>query len=271
MNDENGAATVDPRAVERLAEVLDRAHSVLFITGAGVSADSGLPTYRGVGGLYDAGTTAEGVPIEAALSGQMLSARPEICWKYMLQIERACRGAEPNRAHEVIAALQARAARGCLLTQNVDGLHRRAGSDPIIEIHGNLQHLHCTRCRWTSQVEDFRALEPNLGDQDRPAVPRCDACGHMIRPRVVLFGEMLPTGAIADLERELRAGFDAVVSVGTTSAFPYIAAPVLMAKQAGKATVEINPGQTEVSGLVDLRIRSGAAATFDALARVLGA
>ncbi len=260
---------VDPRLVEQLAGVLNAAHSVLFITGAGVSADSGLPTYRGVGGLYNAGTTPEGVPIEAALSGEMLSAHPEVCWKYMLQIERACRGAEPNRAHEVIAALQRRSERRWLLTQNVDGLHRRAGSSPLIEIHGNLQKLYCLACAWTSRVADFRALEPQLGTALAPKVPHCPECGSMIRPEVVLFGEMLPSDAIAALERELRAGFDAVVSIGTTSAFPYIAAPVVLAKRAGKATVEINPGTTDVSGVVDLRIRATAAATFDALARAL--
>lgn len=264
---------VDPLVtslVEQLAEVLDTARSVLFVTGAGVSADSGLPTYRGVGGLYDSGPTDEGVPIEAALSGEMLSAHPEVCWKYMLQIERACRGAEPNRAHEVISAFQARSERGRLLTQNVDGLHRRAGSDPLIEIHGNLQMLLCLGCTWTSRVADFRALEPELGTAESPAVPHCPRCGSMIRPEVVLFGEMLPPAAIASLERELQAGFDAVVSIGTTSAFPYIAAPILIAKRAGKATVEINPGTTDVSDVVDLRIQAPAAATFDALAQVLG-
>ncbi len=263
-------ADVDPDRVEQLAEVLTNADRVLFITGAGVSADSGLPTYRGVGGLYDSGTTDEGVPIEVALSGQMLAARPEVCWKYMLQIERACRGAEPNRAHEVIATLQQRQERTWLLTQNVDGLHRRAGSEPLIEIHGNLQKLYCTACSWTSRVDDFLSLEPELGTRDAPKVPRCPDCGAMIRPEVVLFGEMLPTGAIEQLERELRSGFDAVVSIGTTSAFPYIAAPVVMAKRAGKPTVEINPGQTDVSSVVDLRIQASASSTFASLARVLG-
>lgn len=261
---------VDPASVEQLAEVLTGAARVLFITGAGVSADSGLPTYRGVGGLYDSGTTDEGVPIEVALSGQMLTARPEICWKYMLQIERACRGAAPNRAHEVIAALQQRGAGAWLLTQNVDGLHARAGSEPLIEIHGNLQTLYCTACAWRARVDDFMALEPELGTPDAPTVPRCPDCGSMIRPEVVLFGEMLPPTAITDLERELQAGFDAVVSIGTTSAFPYIAAPVVMAKRAGKPTVEINPGETEVSEVVDLRIRSSAATTFSALAQMMG-
>ncbi len=261
---------VDLASVEQLAEVLSGAARVLFITGAGVSADSGLPTYRGVGGLYDSGTTDEGVPIEVALSGEMLTARPEVCWKYMLQIERACRGAVPNRAHEVIAALQQRGEGAWLLTQNVDGLHARAGSEPLIEIHGNLQTLYCTSCTWRARVDDFMALEPELGTPDAPTAPGCLNCGSLIRPEVVLFGEMLPPTAVADLERELQAGFDAVVSIGTTSAFPYIAAPVVMAKRAGAPTVEINPGETEVSEVVDLRIRSSAATTFSALAQMMG-
>ncbi|MCR9164113.1 MAG: SIR2 family NAD-dependent protein deacylase [Nannocystaceae bacterium] len=261
---------VDPALVEQLAEVLTAARRVLFVTGAGVSADSGLPTYRGVGGLYDSGTTDEGVPIEVALSGEMLTARPEVCWKYMLQIERACRGAAPNRAHEVIASIQRRREGAWLLTQNVDGLHARAGSEPMIEIHGNLQSLSCTACAWRARVDDFLALEPQLGTPAAPTTPRCPACGEMIRPQVVLFGEMLPQAAIASLQRELQTGFDAVVSVGTTSAFPYIAAPVVMAKRAGAPTVEINPGETDVSSIVDLRIRSTAATTFSALAQMMG-
>ena len=269
MSEQQSSAGADPLQIEQLADLLGEAHSVLFITGAGVSADSGLPTYRGVGGLYDSGTTEEGVPIEVALSGQMLSARPEVCWKYMLQIERACRGSEPNRAHEVISSIQAQRSRAWLLTQNVDGLHRRAGSEPMIEIHGNLQKLLCVACSWTSRVDDFRGLEAELGTAESPEVPHCPQCRAMIRPEVVLFGEMLPPTAIASLERELATGFDAVVSVGTTSAFPYIAAPVVMAKQAGKATVEINPGTTEVSEVVDLRIQGTAAATFEALAEVM--
>ncbi len=260
----------DPAQVRALADAFSSARSVLFITGAGVSADSGLPTYRGVGGLYNSGLTTEGIPIEAALSGQMLQARPEICWKYMLQIERACRGAQPNAAHAIMALLQRRVERGWVLTQNVDGLHARAGASNLIEIHGNLRHLHCLACDWTSEVDDFIALEPELGTPEAPVAPRCPACNAGIRPRVVLFGEMLPPDALTPLEAQLRAGFDLVVSVGTTSAFPYIAAPVVMAKRAGKTTVEINPGTTDVSPIVDIRIRAGAAATFEALWAILG-
>ncbi|MCA9603863.1 MAG: NAD-dependent deacylase [Polyangiales bacterium] len=241
------------RAVERLRDGLARVRSVLFITGAGVSADSGLPTYRGVGGLYDAEDTDEGVPIEVALSGSMFRRNPELTWKYIAQIERACRGAEPNLAHRAMAALEQRVPRAWVLTQNVDGLHRRAGSTNLIEIHGGVHELHCTACAYETTVADYSSLAP---------LPRCPSCDAVVRPRVVLFEEQLPPTAVTALEHELATGFDAVVSVGTTSVFPYIRAPLLLARSRGKFTAEINPGETEVSRAVDVKLAAGAADVF---------
>ncbi|MFH0945758.1 MAG: NAD-dependent protein deacylase [Planctomycetota bacterium] len=245
-------------SIEAVAERLFRAESVLFITGAGLSADSGLPTYRGVGGLYEDARTDEGLPIEVALSGQMLQQRPELCWKYIRRIEEACRGASFNRGHEVIALLEQRLGHCCVLTQNVDGFHRAAGSRNVIEIHGNVHRLICVACESRESVADFR---------DLAAVPSCGACGGLIRPEVVLFGEMLPALEMAQLSGELSLGFDMVFSVGTTSVFPYIAEPVLRVAAAGGTTVEINPGTTEVSEIVDFRIRCGAAEALDRLVR----
>ena len=116
------------RAIDAVVERLATCKSLLFITGAGVSADSGLPTYRGIGGLYDASHPEEGIAIEEILSGEMMRHRPELTWKYLGQIERSARGATFNRAHEVIAAMEARLPRVWTLTQNIDGLHRAAGS-----------------------------------------------------------------------------------------------------------------------------------------------
>lgn len=246
-------------AVEQLAAAVRDAERVLVITGAGVSADSGLPTYRGVGGLYEDAATEDGVAIEDALSGEMLVRDPALCWKHIHRIEAACRGAAPNDAHRVIAALQDRVEL-CVLTQNVDGLHRRAGSRRVLEIHGNVHTLDCTRCSYTTEVPDYAALA---------IPPQCPECGALVRPRVVLFGELLPHDAITELQRELRRGFDLVISVGTTSAFPYIAQPVVLAAAIGATTVEINPGDTAVSELVTLRIRERAAPTFAALEQLL--
>jgi NAD-dependent deacetylase len=255
-----GPPRADP--IDSVVPLLRATRSALFVTGAGLGADSGLPTYRGIGGLYERADTDEGVPIEEALSGAMLRARPEVCWKYVRQIEAACRGASPNAGHRAIAALEARLERVWVLTQNVDGLHQAAGSRQVIEIHGNVHTLDCTACTWSAEVLDYAALPP---------VPTCPRCDRLVRPRVVLFGEALPEAAVETLQRELRRGFDLVFSVGTTSVFPYIAAPVLDARRRGRPAVEINPGLTEVSEVVSHRLALGAADALSALVEALDA
>jgi NAD-dependent deacetylase len=252
--------SIDPAVLDKVWQAFARARSVLFITGAGISADSGLPTYRGIGGLYESATTEDGFEIEEALSGDMLRERPEVCWKYIYQIEQACRGATWNRGHEVLAMMEQRYERAWVLTQNVDGFHRGAGSRNVIEIHGDVHRLACTRCQFRERVEDYAALS---------IPPRCSDCGAIVRPEVVLFGEMLPGAALEALQRELRRGFDLVVSIGTTSVFPYIAAPVVLARRAGRDTVEINPGTTDVSDVVAHRMQNRAAVALDAIWRRL--
>ncbi len=229
---------------------LRHARRALFITGAGLSADSGLPTYRGLGGLYEDAFTDEGYSIEEALSGEMMAARPEVTWKYLLEIERNCRGARPNLAHEVIAGLERIVPEVLVYTQNVDGLHTTAGSSEIIEIHGNLRDLHCTHCRFATRVETYAGL----GDP-----PLCPKCLAPVRPAVVLFGEALPEAAVARLEAAFAEDFDIVFSIGTSSLFPYIVQPVLWAQASGAATVEINPAETVLSAHVDFPVAAGAA------------
>ena len=242
--------------LDEVADYLRGAGRVLFITGAGISADSGLPTYRGVGGLYQDQLTTDEMPIEVVLSSEMLNRRPELTWKYVFEIEKACRGAVFNRGHQIIAALEAQKPGTWVLTQNIDGLHRRAGSRNLIEIHGHLWDLYCRRRDYAEQVEDFSGL-------DLP--PRCPQCGGLVRPDVVFFGEMLPEDKVEQLYRELDRGFDMVFSVGTTSVFPYITEPVLQARRQGWPTVEINPGVTEISEIVDFRVGMGAMEALVAL------
>lgn len=251
------ADEVDLQAVEAFARRVEAASSALFITGAGISADSGLPTYRGVGGLYDRAVTPDGMPIEVALSGEMMASRPDVSWKYIREIEAACRGARPNPAHEVIARLEQRIERLWVLTQNVDGLHRAAGSSNVIEIHGNVRTLICTRCDYREEVENFGSLPEGL--------PACTHCAAPIRPEVVLFNEMLPAGAVAALQTQMTRGFDLVVSIGTSAAFPYIAQPMLIARMRGASTVEINPSRSEVTDFVDLHLEMRARPALEAL------
>ena len=243
-------------AIDKIAALLATSRRVLFITGAGVSADSGLPTYRGVGGLYNDESTAEGLSIEQALSGQVFAVRPDITWKYLSQIEHNCRGALPNAAHLAIAALEQRIPQVLVFTQNIDGLHRKANSSQIIEIHGNLQDLICTKCDFQEQVEDL---------DGRSLPPRCPECGSVMRPKVVLFGEALPTEAMQRFMAALEQGFDMVFTIGTSGVFPYVAEPVAWCARAGIPTVEINPIQTRITQHVAFHLPLGAAHAMEAI------
>ncbi len=243
-------------SLARVVQALRNSQSILFITGAGLSADSGLPTYRGIGGLYNRNETEERIPIEEALSGEMFCLRPEITWKYILQIEQSCRRAVFNAGHRVIAAMENSFPRVWTLTQNIDGFHEKAGTRNLIDIHGDIRCLGCTRCPYRTRVENYEGLT---------IPPLCPRCGGMVRPEVVLFGEMLPAEKIRTLYLELRKGFDLVFSIGTTSVFPYIAEPVLDARRRGGITVEINPGPTEVTPFVDIKLASGAAETLQVI------
>lgn len=246
--------------IATIAAQLARARRVLFITGAGISADSGLPTYRGTGGLYDGRHTDDGISIETALSGPMFRQRPEITWKYLAQIEETCRGAQPNAAHAAIAWLERRLPYVLTLTQNVDGLHRAAGSESLIEIHGSLRELYCPRC-------GYGEMPDTLAGRELP--PCCPDCGAVLRPDVVLFDEQLPMEAIDRLEQALDEGFDMVFTIGTSATFPYIVQPVALAIQAGVPTVEINPQRTPLSDHVEHYLPMGAAAAMSAIVAAL--
>lgn len=249
-------AEAHERTLDRVAALLASARRVLFITGAGLSADSGLPTYRGLDGLYEDMATPDGLPIEAVLSGEMFRKRPELTWKYLLEVERACRGARCNAAHRTLAQLEHERCHVTLLTQNVDGLHRRAGSRSVIDIHGNLHEIVCTRCRRRRRVESYAGFDP---------VPRCVSCGGVERPDVVLFGEELPREKVDWLLRELDAGFELVVSIGTSGIFPYIRLPMLRAQASGWPSVDINPLVNPMTAHADHHLPLRAATACEAL------
>ena len=238
--------------IEEIVSDLDKSRSILFITGAGISADSGLPTYRGIGGLYNTRETEDRMPIEEALSGYVFRKNPEITWKYIYQIEESCRGSKYNKAHEIISLFEKEKKfdRVWVLTQNIDGFHIHAGSQNVIEIHGNLYHLECTRCHHRKSVRDYSKLEE--------IPPNCPKCHSIMRPRVVLFGEILMPEDLEILQRELALGFDMIFSIGTTSIFPYIAIPVIEASRKNLPTAEINPDDTEISYLVKYKLKSTA-------------
>ncbi len=234
---------------------LRQARRVVVLSGAGMSADSGLPTYRGINGLYNDIEIEQNMPIEEILHAYTLARNPALTWKYIAQIDNACRAAAPNDGHRVLAQWDARFE--CwVVTQNVDGFHRAAGSRNVIELHGNLSRLYCCACR-----APFNNLDFDLS----VLPPRCTHCDGLVRPDVVLFGELLAQSAVNQYELELARGFDVMIAVGTTAAFPYIAEPLLNATARGCITVEINPDSTTLSNDVRYRIAGPACEVLLAL------
>jgi NAD-dependent deacetylase len=242
--------------IKKVADIIKHSQRLLFITGAGISAESGIPTYRGIGGLYNGRLTDIDLPIEEVLSGRMMRSNPALTWRYLSQIEQAARGATFNEAHRIIAELGQNGREVYVLTQNVDGFHTAAGSDKVIEIHGNLHHLRCDVCGFRMANVDYATLE---------IPPECPNCSSIMRPDVVLFGEMLDESKIAQITAILSEHPDAVFSIGTSGLFPYITAPVRFAATHKIPTIEINPDVTEISGWVDFKIKEGAVKAMQAI------
>lgn len=247
-----------PRELRRaLAEV----RSVGAITGAGVSHESGVRTYRGKGGLYD--DPRQGLEAERALSGPTFRATPQRTWRVLHDLLSQAWGARPNPGHRALVRIEAVVDRFTLLTQNVDGLHVAAGSRNVIEIHGDVRRLRCEAC----------GVRRTVGSPDELATPpTCRACGAAVRPDVVLFGERLPEDEVARLERAFFEEVpDLVLIAGTSALFPYISGPIHLARAMGKRTVEVNPEPTELSGVVDWSLRGTAGALLPAIADALEA
>lgn len=253
---------------EEAAALLRKCVRPLFLTGAGLSADSGLPTYRGTAGLYDGQDAEDGIAIEEVLSGSMLRRRPELTWKHLYRIGRVCRGAKPNAGHAALAEIERRIPDTLVLTQNVDGLHHAAGSRNVVEVHGTFRTLTCLRC-----VERFPSEQIFPGGEIPPEaagpvpLPICPTCAGPIRPDVVLFGEMLPEAAIVALDDLFDHPPDLVAVVGTSGQFPYIQQPFELAHEVGLPTIEINPQRTALSDFAAFRFDVGAAEALNRLVR----
>jgi NAD-dependent SIR2 family protein deacetylase len=173
--------SADQQTISQVVDLLRPNLRLLFLTGAGLSADSGLPTYRGHDGIYQSDRlTRHGIPIEQALSESMLVARPDITWEFLVELERVTRRATFNRGHQVIAEMESHFREVWTLTQNIDGLHRAAGARNVIDIHGDLHELRCNRCTYRVTVRDYEHLT---------LPPRCPLCSDFVRPDVVLYGE----------------------------------------------------------------------------------
>lgn len=215
----------------RLRAVLQKAESVCVLTGAGVSAESGVPTFRGDDGLWK-----KFRPEELANFASFIK-NPDLVWEWYSYRRKLIHEVRPNAGHGALAAMQDIVPDFTLVTQNVDNLHTRAGSRNVVELHGNIMRSYCVKC-------GLFAGESDQGPLD--GVPRCEHCGGLIRPDVVWFGELLPQGAFQTAV-EAAQRCDLFLLVGT-SGIVYPAASIPgVAREHGAFVVEINPERTDLS------------------------
>lgn len=222
----------------KLIDALKSAQRVTVLTGAGVSAESGVPTFRdALTGLWSSFN-----PQELA-TRQAFQRNPKMVWEWYAYRRQLTASAAPNPGHYALAQLETRVPKFTLITQNIDGLHARAGSQNIIELHGN---IHRTKC-----FKEDAPVDTWIDDEQIP--PRCPRCGSYLRPAVVWFGEMLPPLAL-DQSFNAAESCDVFLSIGTSGVVEPAASLPFIALRAGAVVVEINPDETPLSKSAAFRI-----------------
>ncbi len=225
----------------RLIEEFKTSKTLVVLTGAGISAESGVPTFRGADGLW------KKYRVEELATPYAFQTNPKLVWEWYDWRRGIIAKAEPNPGHVAIAEMEQLFPHFSLITQNVDGLHRRAGNTKIIEIHGNLWQLRCVR--EDTVREDQRIPLPEIP-------PSCE-CGALLRPHVVWFGESLDQGDLAR-SYHLIEECDLLLVVGTSAVVQPVASFPLMAKNQGAFVVEVNMDPTPLSSLVDVSLQGKA-------------
>lgn len=249
---------VEPLATT--AALLLKARHTVALTGAGLSAESGIPTYRGTGGVWTRFS-------DPSIDGWELFASDPVAWweaalhpgAAMTEFAQAIESAEPNPGHIAMAELESMGYIAHIITQNIDNLHRRAGTGGLTEIHGNRFLARCMNCGHRMPLERLRF---------DPLPPICDLCGGVYKNDTVMFGEPIPEDALHECYRQ-AASTDCFIVAGT-SAVVYPAAEFpLMAKRRGVPLIEINPEETALSEFADVTVRATAGEAFPALVEIL--
>jgi NAD-dependent deacetylase len=244
--------------VSRLADLISDHQPCVALTGAGVSTESGIPDFRSPTGLW-----AEFDPLEYASIGAFRR-DPEKVWRFYAPRFGMLTGAQPNDAHRALARLERAGLLRAVVTQNIDLLHARAGSEDVVEVHGSIRTSTCPRCRSTYELEQVLDLL-----RTQPA-PSCSACGAIVKPDVVFFGELLPEAAVErafSLAREARL----LLVVGSALEVHPIASLPLETIDAGGRLAIVNLGPTALDGRASLRVEAPAGETLRAVADELAA
>lgn len=232
--------TIDPQ-IKEARDRLAAARTVAVLTGAGISADSGVPTFRGTDGLW------QNFRAEDLATPEAFDRDPRLVWQWYDWRRTLLNSTEPNAAHDALVKLEARHDGFHLITQNVDGLHRRAGSRRVLELHGNIWRVRCVRCR---QVTDNRDVPLAL-------LPQCRSCGGLLRPHVIWFGEALDNEVLG-ASLSAAESCDVLLIIGT-SGLVYPAAMLMPTAKAHQAyVIEVNLDPTPYSSDVDLSLQGRA-------------
>lgn len=237
------------KEIELICEILREAKHVVFFGGAGVSTESGIPDFRGSGGLY----TSEGEGNEYYLSRRCLTINPLAFYNFYNK-NMVYPDAKPNRAHYALAKLEEKGILKSVITQNIDGLHQSAGSGRVIELHGTVSRSYCMRCG--------KVCEPNTLGKDE-IVPKCPACGGIVRPDVTLYGEALDGFTFRDAENEIAAADVLIVGGSSLTVYP---AASLVGNFEGKHLIIINYSPTDYDRSAEFVIRESVGEVLSALA-----
>ncbi len=236
--------------IRRLKEALDAAEHAVFFGGAGMSTASGIPDFRGASGLY---TVSEEESPEYLLSDECLVKEPERFFAYY-RTKILYPNAKPNPAHTALAELEKRGRIRAVVTQNIDGLHQAAGSRKVLELHGSCARSYCMKCG--------RPVERDYIAQTE-GVPRCETCGGVVRPDVVLYGEFLPQAVFEEAKREIEAADLLLVGGSSLTVYPAASLVTRYTRLAGRGRRRIlaivNYGETPYDCDADFLIRESVA------------
>ena len=236
----------------RVAEIVKSSDYVIAFTGAGVSAESGVPTFRGRGGLW------ERFKPEELATPEAFRRNPKLVWEWYKWRMEIIYNAKPNPAHIVLAKMGEKGLLKALITQNVDGLHQRAGSKNVVELHGNIWRVKCISCNYKGRFDKPPDVVP----------PRCPNCGSLLRPDVVWFGEPLPKSAWEKAVVEASIA-DVMIVVGTSGVvMPAGMLPWVTKKKGGKV-IEVNIEASAITPIADIFVKYRAGEFFSLLGKEL--
>ena len=225
------------RELASLRDALMKAKRVAVLTGAGISAESGVPTFRGADGLW------RNHDVMQLATPEAFSRDPKLVWEFYNWRRRLISGLTFNPAHKALAELESKVPHFTLISQNVDGLHGKAGSRNLLEIHGNLWKVRCLQCHRIHVDES-----PDMGP-----LPRCEKCGGLLRPHVVWFGESLDSNLLQQAVQAARTA-EVMLVIGTSAVVQPAASLALEAKDAGALVAEINLERTPHSDRLDFSL-----------------